>query len=132
VRGIDLFEQQKQTVIEYGRNERQGRQKACCKKRRGKTPEEEPAITKQDALQIAQAYLADKGGAFGISGVSDRVPEELVPFFASDGKLKDVLNDCWIVECSLDPFLVVDGGTMLIGISKKTGDVLYAGILNVA
>ncbi len=29
----------------------------------------------QDALQIAQAYLADKGGAFGISGVSDRVPE---------------------------------------------------------
>ena len=92
----------------------------------------EPVITKQDALQIAQAYLADKGGAFGISSVSDRVPEELMPFFASDSKLKDALNDCWIVECSLDPFLVVDGGTMLIGISKTTGDILYAGILNVA
>ncbi len=86
----------------------------------------------QDALQIAQAYLADKGGAFGISGVSDRIREELVPFFSSDSKLKDVLKDCWIVECSLDPFLVVDGGTMLIVISKKTGDILYAGILNVA
>ena len=106
--------------------------KPATKKTRAKPRKREPAITMQDALQIAQAYLADKGGAFGISGVSDRVPEELVPFFASDSKLKDVLNDCWIVECSLDPFLVVDGGTMLIGISKKTGDILYAGILNVA
>ena len=102
-------------------------------KKTGENPRKrEPAITMQDALQIAQAYLADKGGAFGISGVSDRVPEELVPFFASDSKRKDVLNDCWIVECSLDPFLVVDGGTMLIGISKTTGDILYAGILNLA
>jgi hypothetical protein len=103
-----------------------------AKKAGAKPRKKEPAITKQDALQIAQAYLADKGGAFGISGASDRVPEELVPFFASDSTLKDVLNDCWIVECSLDPFLVVDGGTMLIGISKKTGDILYAGILSVA
>jgi hypothetical protein len=106
--------------------------KPTAKKAGANPRKKEPAITKQDALQIAQAYLADKAGAFGINGVSDRVPEELVPFFASDSKLKAVLNDCWIVECSLDPFLVVDGGTMLIGISKKTGDVLYAGILNVA
>jgi hypothetical protein len=106
--------------------------KPAAKKTGTKPRKKEPAIMKQDALQIAQAYLADKGGAFGISGVSDRVPEELVPFYASDSKLKDVLDDCWIVECSLDPFLVVDGGTMLIGISKKTGDILYAGILNVA
>jgi hypothetical protein len=97
-----------------------------------KPRKKEPAITMQDALQIAHAYLADKGGAFGISGVSDRIHEELAPFFAADSKLTDVLKDCWIVECSLDPFLVVDGGTMLIGISKKTGDILYAGILNVA
>ena len=103
-----------------------------AKKAKAKLGKKEPTITRQDALQIAQAYLADKGGAFGISGVSDRVPEELVPFFASDGKRNDVLNDCWIVQCSLDPFLVVDGGTMLIGISKTTGDILYAGILNVA
>jgi hypothetical protein len=103
-----------------------------AKKTGAKPRKREPAITMQDALQIAQAYLADKGGAFGISGVSDRVPEQLVPFFASDSKLKGVLKDCWIVECSLDPFLVVDGGTMLIGISKTTGDILYAGILNVA
>ncbi|HET6490909.1 MAG TPA: hypothetical protein VFG28_14240 [Syntrophales bacterium] len=106
--------------------------KASPKKTAAKPGKKEPAITMQDALQIAQAYLADKGGAFGISGVSDRVPEELVPFFASDGKMKDELEGCWIVECSLDPFLVVHGGTMLIGISKKTGDILYAGILNVA
>jgi|GEM_PF-704580 len=106
--------------------------KPAAKKTAAKPRKKEPAITKQDALQIAQAYLADKGGAFGISGVSDRVPEELVPFFASDSNLKGVLEDCWIVECGLDPFLVVDGGTMLIGISKKTGDVLYAGILSMA
>src|SRR5512136_2495317 len=106
--------------------------KPKAKKAGAKPRKREPAITMQDALQIAQAYLADKGGAFGISGVSDRVPEELVPFFASDSKLRDLLNDCWIVECNLDPFLVVDVGTMLIGISKKTGDILYAGILNVA
>jgi hypothetical protein len=106
--------------------------KATAKKAGAKPRKKEPAITMQDALQIAQAYLADKGGAFGISGVSDRVHEDLVPFFASDSKLKDVLNDCWIVECSLDPFLVVDGGTMLIGISKTTGDILYAGVLSVA
>ena len=105
---------------------------ATAKKAGVKPRKKEPAITMQDALQIAQAYLADKGGAFGISSVSDRVPEELVPFFASDSKRKGVLNECWIVECSLDPFLVVDGGTMLIGISKTTGDILYAGILNVA
>ena len=55
-----------------------------------------------------------------------------MPFFASDSRLEGVLKDCWIVECSLDPFLVVDGGTMLICISKKTGDILYAGILSVA
>jgi hypothetical protein len=106
--------------------------KPAAKKTGTKPRKKEPVITKQDALQIAQAYLADKGGAFGISSVSDRVPEELMPFFASDSKLKDVMNDGWIVECSLDPFLVVDGGTMLIGISKTTGDILYAGILNVA
>jgi len=92
----------------------------------------ESAITREDALLIAQAYLADKGGAFGISSVSDRVPEELVPFFASDSKMQDELKDCWIVECSLDPFLVIDGGTMLIGISKTTGDILFARILNLA
>jgi len=68
----------------------------------------------------------------GIIGVSDRVHEDLVPFFASDSKLLGVLKDCWIVECGLDPFLVVDGGTMLIGISKTTGDIVYAGILSVA
>jgi hypothetical protein len=106
--------------------------KGPAKKTATSRKKKEPAITREDALQIAQAYLADKGGAFGISGVSDRVPEELVPFFASDSKMKGELEDCWIVECSLDPFLVVDGGTMLIGISKKTGDILYAGILNVA
>ena len=103
-----------------------------AKKTAANPRKKEPAITMQDALQIAQAYLADKGGAFGISGVSDRIHEELLPFFASDSKIKDELKDCWIVECSLDPFLVVDGGTMLIVISKKTGDILYAGILNVA
>jgi hypothetical protein len=97
-----------------------------------KPRKKEPAITMQDALQIAQVYLADKGGAFGVSGISDRVDENLAPFFASDSKLKDLLKDCWIVECGLDPFLVVDGGTMLICISKKTGDILYAGILSVA
>jgi len=103
-----------------------------AKKAGAKPRKKAPAITMQDALQIAQAYLADKGGAFGISGVSDRVPEELVPFFAADSNRKDVLKDCWIVECGLDPFLVVDGGTMLIGISKTTGDIVYAGILSVA
>jgi hypothetical protein len=106
--------------------------KPAAKKAGAKPRKKEPAITKQDALQIAQAYLADKGGAFGISGVSDRVPEELVPFFASDSNLNEALKNCWIVECGLDPFLVVDGSTMLIGISKKTGDILYAGILSVA
>ena len=106
--------------------------KPATKKTGAKPRKREPAITMQDALQIAQAYLADKGGAFGISGVSDRVPEELVPFFTSDSKRNDVLNNCWIVQCSLDPFLVVDGGTMLIGISKTTGDIIYAGILSVA
>jgi hypothetical protein len=110
---------------------REGKE-APPKKAGAKPRKKEPVITMKDALQIAQAYLADKGGAFGISGVSDRVHEELMPFFASDSKRKGMLKDCWIVECSLDPFLVVDGGTMLIGISKKTGDILYAGILNVA
>jgi hypothetical protein len=111
---------------------RKKRTTGTAKKAGAKPRKKEPAITKQDALQIAQAYLADKGGAFGISGVSDRVPEELVPFFASDSNLNEALKNCWIVECGLDPFLVVDGSTMLIGISKKTGDVLYAGILSVA
>ncbi len=106
--------------------------KPAAKKKGTKPRKKEPVITMQDALQIAQAYLADKGGAFGISGVSDRVPEELVPFFASDSNLNEALKNCWIVECGLDPFLVVDGGTMLIGISKTTGDVLYAGILSMA
>jgi hypothetical protein len=106
--------------------------KAVAKKTGAKPRKMEPAITMQDALQIAQAYLADKGGAFGVSGISDRVDENLAPFFASDGKLKDLLKDCWIVECGVDPFLVVEGGSMLICISKTTGDILYAGILSVA
>jgi hypothetical protein len=90
-----------------------------------------PAITMQDALQIAQAYLADKG-AFGISSISDGIPERLESYFAANDQFAALLNDCWIVECGLDPFLVVDGGTMLIGISKTTGDIVYAGILSVA
>ena len=106
--------------------------KAVAKKTGAKPRKKEPAITMQDALQIAQAYLADKGGAFGVSGISDRVDENLAAFFAADRKLADTMKDCWIVECGLDPFLVVDGGTMLICISKKTGNILYAGILSVA
>ena len=86
----------------------------------------------QDALNIAQAYLADKGGAFGVNGVRDGIDENLAPYFASDSLLRDMLKGCWVVECGLDPFLVVDGSTMLIGISKTTGDVVYAGILSVA
>ncbi len=88
-----------------------------------------PAITMQDALQIAQAYLADKG-AFGISGVTDQLDENLAAFFSSRTGI--TLKDCWFVECGLDPFLVVDGGMMLIAVSKTTGDILYAGILSVA
>lgn len=106
--------------------------KPAAEKTGAKPRKKEPAITKQDALQIAQAYLADKGSAFAVSGVSDRVDENLAPFLASDSRLQGVLWDCWIVECGLDPFLVVDGSTMLIGVSKKTGDILYAGILSVA
>ena len=103
-----------------------------AKKRGAGSRKKEPAITMQDALQIAQAYLADKGGAFGISGIRNPADGDLAQFFAADSKLGDALKDCWIVECGLDPFLVVDGGTLLICVSKTTGDILYAGILNVA
>ena len=101
------------------------------KKTGTKPRKKEPAITKQDALQIAQAYLADKG-AFSVSGISDRIPEGFEAYFAANEQLAAALKDCWIVECGLDPFLVVDGGTMLIGISKATGDIVYAGILSMA
>jgi hypothetical protein len=101
-------------------------------KKTGKTrKEKEPAITRQDAEQIAWAYLADKG-AFSNSGVADRIPAGFEAYFAANDQLAAALKDCWIVECGLDPFLVVDGGTMLIGISKKTGDIVYAGILHMA
>ena len=90
-----------------------------------------PAVTREDALQIAQVYLFDKG-AFSVSGVADGIPEGYQAFFAAGGQLAAALKDCWIVECGLDPFLVVDGGTLLIGISKSTGDIVYAGILSVA
>ncbi len=90
-----------------------------------------PAITMRDALQIAQAYLADKG-AFAVSGIVDGIPKEFEACFAANEELAAALKDCWIVECGLDPFLVVDGGTMLIAVSKTTGDIVYAGILSVA
>jgi len=102
-----------------------------AKKAGAKPRKKTPAITMQDALQIAQTYLADKG-AFSISGIVDGIPEGFEAYFAASGQLAAALKDCWIVECGLDPFLVVDGGTMLIGISKTTGDIVYAGILSVA
>ena len=106
--------------------------KPATKKTGAKPRKREPAITMQDALQIAQAYLADKG-AFSVSGIVDGIPRGIRGVLRRQtNSLPTALNDCWIVECSLDPFLVVDGGTMLIGISKTTGDILYAGILNVA
>jgi hypothetical protein len=105
--------------------------KPATKKTGTKPRKKEPAITKQDALQIAQAYLADKG-AFSISGIADGIPEDFEAWFAANEQLATALEGCWFVECGLDPFLVVDGGTMLIGISKTTGDILYAGVLNLA
>jgi len=90
-----------------------------------------PAVTRRDAEQIAWAYLADKG-AFSISGVADGIPEGFEAYFAANEQLAAALKGCWVVECGLDPFLVVDGGTMFIGISKTTGDIVYAGILHVA
>ncbi|NPV05606.1 MAG: hypothetical protein HPY67_12825 [Syntrophaceae bacterium] len=104
-----------------------GRAKAPTGKQRAK----KPVVSRQDALQIAQAYLADKG-AFSIIGIDDRVREEFEAYFAANEQLAASLADCWIVECGVDPFLVVDGGTMLIGVSKTTGDIVYAGILSVA
>ena len=91
----------------------------------------QPAISREDAEQIAWAYLADKG-AFSISGIADGIPEGFETYFTAHEQLAAALRGCWIVECGLDPFLVVDGGTMLIGISKTTGDIVYAGILHVA
>ncbi len=85
----------------------------------------------RDALQIAQVYLADKG-AFAVSGIVDGIPKGFEACFAANKELAAALKDCWIVECGLDPFLVVDGGTMLIAVSKTTGDIVYAGILSVA
>ena len=105
--------------------------KGTLKKTGTKPRKKEPAITMQDALQIAQVYLADKG-AFSVSGIVDGIPEEFEAYFAASEQLAASLKDCWIVECGLDPFLVVDGGTMLIGISKTTGDIVYAGILSMA
>jgi hypothetical protein len=102
-----------------------------AKKAKAKLGKKEPTITRQDALQIAQAYLADKG-AFSVSGIVDGIPEGFEAYFAANEQLAAALKDCWIVECGLDPFLVVDGGTMLIGISKTTGDIVYAGILSMA
>jgi len=90
-----------------------------------------PSISREDALQIARAYLFDKG-AFSVSGISDGIPEAFNANLAANEELAAALKNCWIVECGLDPFLVVDGGTMLIGISKTTGDIVYAGILSVA
>jgi hypothetical protein len=88
-------------------------------------------ITREDALQIARAYLADKG-AFSVSGAADGIPAGLEAYFAANEALAAALRDCWVVECGVDPFLVVDGGTMLIGVAKSTGDIVYAGILHVA
>ena len=105
--------------------------KHAAKKVGAKPRKREPLITMQDALQIAQAYLADKG-AFSVSGIVDGIPEGFEAYFAANEQLAAALKDCWIVECGLDPFLVVDGGTMLIGISKTTGDIVYAGILSMA
>ena len=101
------------------------------KKTGTKTVKKQPAITRRDAERIAWAYLADKG-AFSISGVVDGIPEGFEAYFAASEQLAAALRDCWVVECGLDPFLVVDGGTMLIGVSKTTGDIVYAGILHVA
>ena len=101
------------------------------KKTGTRTVKKQPAVTRRDALQIAQAYLADKG-AFSVSGIGDGIPEGCEAYFAANEQLAAALRGCWIVECGLDPFLVVDGGTMLIGISKSTGDIVYAGILHVA
>ncbi|HTZ41304.1 MAG TPA: hypothetical protein VMB77_14220 [Syntrophales bacterium] len=102
-----------------------------AKKTGTKARKKEPAITMQDALRIAQAFLADKG-AFGVNGVRDGMDENLAPYSAADIRLQGMLKDCWIVECGLDPFQVVDGSTMLVGISKTTGDIIYAGILSIA
>ena len=105
--------------------------KPAATKAKAKRGKKEPTINRQDALQIAQAYLADKG-AFSVSSIVDGIPEGFEAYFAADEQLAAALKNCWIVECGLDPFLVVDGGTMLIGISKTTGDIVYAGILSVA
>ena len=127
-----MFEQKEQMVFDDGRNEKEKTNNGRGEKdRRPKPREERTRDHEQDALQIAQAYLADKG-AFSVSSIVDGIPEEFEAYFAADEQLAAALKDCWIVECGLDPFLVVDGGTMLIGISKKTGDILYAGILSVA
>jgi len=129
-RGIALSGQKYGAVIGMAETRKRkttaGKAKASAAGRKAK----KPVVSRQDALQIAQAYLADKG-AFSIIGIDDRVREEFEAYFAANERLAAALGDCWIVECGLDPFLVVDGGTMLIGVSKTTGDIVYAGILSV-
>ena len=83
-------------------------------------------------LRAGGLVLAPMQRAVVPTGLSVAIPEGFEAYFAADELLAAALKDCWIVECGLDPFLVVDGGTMLIGISKTTGDILYAGILSVA
>lgn len=117
--------------MDHGGNEKKKTAKMPVKKTGTARKKKAPSISREDALQIARAYLADKG-AFSVSGIADGIPEGYEAYVAASGQLAAALEGCWIVECGLDPFLVVDGGTMLIGISKTTGDIVYAGILSVA
>ena len=129
--GHPLFSAQQWAVIGMAETKKRktaaGGAKASTAGRKAKMP----VITRRDAEQIAWAYLADKG-AFSISGVAEGIPEGFEAYFAANETLAAALEGCWVVECGLDPFLVVDGGTMLIGVSKTTGDIVYAGILSVA
>jgi len=131
VEGLRLFTVQQRAVIGMAETKKRktaaGKAKASTAGRKAK----KPVISRRDAEQIARAYLADKG-AFSISGVADGAPEGFEAYFAANETLAAALRDCWVVECGLAPFLVVDGGTMLIGVSKATGDIVYAGILQVA
>lgn len=130
-RGTDFFEINNGRCLTMAETKKKKATTGTSKKTVTRSGKKQPAISRKDAEQIAWAYLADKG-AFSISGIADGIPEGFEAYFTANKELAAALRGCWVVECGLDPFLVVDGGTMLIGISKTTGDIVYAGILHVA
>jgi len=80
----------------------------------------ENVVTAEQAADLVRTYFRDRESSLHVSSGEEYRD---VPIYGL--RIPVPLEEMWFVTASIFPPYVLDGGSSLIGISKRTGEILF-------